>query len=130
MQYKTPKLIATTIILAIMAVVLSQSALADQKRIHKGSTEGPAAVLPVDQVTIEKKTLGEVITNIGREYRLSDETIIVGMNEKQVDIRDMLVPCEAEITFRYRGNIRHAERIRIKQIYPNARWQWFSKNPE
>lgn len=125
----TPAIVVAAVIL-LLILSSAQLVMADQKRVSKGVEGQPQFTLPKDNVTIEKKTLFEVITNIGREYALSTGTIIVGLDGQQVSIRKMLVPCEAEITYRSKGNFREAERIQIKRISPHASWQWFSKNPE
>lgn len=119
-----------TALMLFLILSSTQLVAADMKRVSKGS-EGQARVaLPMDRVTIEKKTLSEVITNVGREYYLSDETIIVGLDGQQVSIRKMLVPCDAEITYTNKANVREAQRIQIKLVYPDARWQWTAKESE
>lgn len=117
---------------AVMLLILtaSQSALADRKRVPKGAEGQPLLTQPVDRVTINKKTLTEVITNSGDEYALSTGTIIVGLDGKQVSIRKMLVPCDAEITYTMESNRREATRIQITLVYSDASWQWTSKVPE
>jgi len=122
-------LIANAVIL-LLILATAQVVMADRKGVSLGPEGQTQFALPMDKVTIEKKTLTEVITNIGREYSLSSGTIIVGLDGRQVGIRKMLVPCEAEITYRSKANAREVERIQIKRISPNASWQWFSKNPE
>lgn len=123
-----------TIIVAavVMLLVLASTpaAMADRQRIRRGVEGQPQIVLPVDQVTIEKKTLSEVITNTGREYALTTGTIIVGLDGQQVSIRKMLVPCDAEITYSSKGNIREAARVQIKRVHSDASWQWTSKKAE
>lgn len=117
---------------AVMLLILASapSATADRRRVGMGTEGQSQFVLPVDRVTIEKKTLDEVITNTGEEYALADGTIIVDLDGHQVSIRKMLVPCDAEITYSKKGNIREAARIQIKLVYSNASWQWTSKGPE
>lgn len=130
---KTRNNIVAGVATALMLFLILSSAqlvAADKKRAPKGSEGNLRVALPMDRVTIEKKTLSEVITNAGREYTLSDGTIIMGLDGQQVSIRKMLVPCDAEITYISRANVREAQRIQIKSVYPNARWQWTAKESE
>lgn len=124
--------IATIAVAAVFLLILAAapSATADRKPGWKGEEGQPRFALPVDEVTIEKKTLNEVITNTGREYALSTGTIIVDPDGQQVSIRKMLVPCEAEVTYSGSGNKREATRIQVKLVHSNASWQWTAKEAE
>jgi hypothetical protein len=86
--------------------------------------------LPELKTVIAKKTLNAVTTNIGERYAIADETIIVGLNGKQVSIREMLVPCEVEITYKTKKGVRTAERITMTSVGKDARWQWDADYPE
>ncbi|MFZ1984894.1 MAG: hypothetical protein WAU91_10805 [Desulfatitalea sp.] len=92
--------------------------------------EGQNRVLDTIRVTIEKKSLETVTTNIGDKYSLSDNTIIVDTDGQQVSTRKMLVPCEAEIAYSTEKGVRMAERINIKSVSNNASWKWSSDRPE
>jgi hypothetical protein len=92
---------------------------------REGGVQPPSA-----KVTIEKKTLAVVITNIGDRYSVSEETIIADAKGRQISIRDLLVPCEAEVNFITEGGVRKAEFIKILQIGRNASWRWFSESPD
>jgi hypothetical protein len=127
------KIFITIIVAAVVMLLILAStpaAMAGPQRIRRGAEGQSQIVLPVDQVTIEKKTLSEVITNTGREYALSTGTIIVGLDGQQVSIRKMLVPCDAEVTYNNKGNAREAARIQIKRVHSDASWQWTSKKAE
>ena len=92
--------------------------------------EGVEVSLPQASVTIEKKMLEAVVTTTGESYALSSETIIMGMDGKQVSIREMLVPCDAEITFFTEGGKRQAKRIHVKRVSSKNTWQWTTRQPE
>jgi hypothetical protein len=123
-------LITTVAAVLLLMFAAAPSAMADGKRLAKDLEGQPYITQPVDRVTIEKKTLTEVITNAGQEYSISDGTIIVGLDGHQISIRKMLVPCEAEITYSTDSSGREATRIQINLVYPDASWQWTSKNPD
>lgn len=125
----TPAIVAAAVIL-LLILASAHSVMADRKRASMRLADEKQVAMPMDSVTIEKKTLTQVITNVGDEYSLSSGTIIVGLDGQQVSIRKMLVPCDAQITYKKKGNVRQAERIQITLIYPNASWHWFSKSPE
>ena len=98
-----------------------------QKRV---TAEQKNAPLPTAHVTIQKKSIDFVTTNIGDRYRVNTDTIIVNTDGQQVSIRQMLVPCEALISYSTAKGARKAERITIKHIGANATWQWTSRLPE
>ncbi len=79
---------------------------------------------PIHRVSIQSKIRGAVITTGGEEYFVDRGTIVVGMDGKQVNFRKMLVPCDAEVTYRDADGIRKACRITITRIHNNASWEW------
>jgi hypothetical protein len=85
---------------------------------------------PVASVTIEKKVLEAVITNVGDRYRVSDETIITNTEGRQVSIREMLVPCDAEITYKTEKGKRVAQRIKTTRLGSDNTWKWSADRPE
>jgi hypothetical protein len=87
-------------------------------------------ILPIAKVTIEKKTLGALITNVGDRYAVTDATIIADGKGNQVSIRQMLVPCEVEMTFVTEGGVRKADYVKILQVGRDASWQWISDKPD
>lgn len=112
---------------ALLTAVVTDSALAADKpgqgRKFIGE-EGAVNVLPMAKVYIEKKFREAVVTVSGERYDLSSETIIVGLDGKQVSTRDMLFPCDAEITYERRSGARMAQRITILRIARDASWKW------
>ena len=82
------------------------------------------------RVTIEKKVLEAVITNVGDRYRVSDETIITNPEGRQVSIREMLVPCDAEITYKTENGKRVAQRIKTTRLGSDTTWKWGADRPE
>jgi hypothetical protein len=85
---------------------------------------------PVTRVTIEKKMLTAVITSVGDAYAIDKETIISGADGKQIRIRLLPVPCEAEITYEEVHGKRLASRISVLRTNEKARRQWTAKLPE
>lgn len=89
-----------------------------------------AASFQMDRITIQKKSLTKVTTNIGDVYVVSAETIIIGTDGQQQSIRQLLVPCEARVTYSKEKGIRKAQQIVVKQVGRNASWQWTSDHAE
>lgn len=107
------------------------SAAASQKR-GPTHTEGGdvSAQLPVQKVTITRKTIDMVISNIGDRYAVDRETIIAGLDGQQVSIRELLVPCDVEITYENQNRRRHARRIKVLRLFNEANSKRISLQPE
>ncbi len=121
------------IVLMVIGLCLAATGWAADSHPHKKrlmNEEGSGYQLPMKRVGVEKKMIDAVITNIGDTFSINRETIIVGVDGKQVNIRNMLVPCEAEITYENQKGKRMASRIQITRVHANARWQWVSRLPE
>ncbi|MGD9010537.1 MAG: hypothetical protein PVG41_21610 [Desulfobacteraceae bacterium] len=132
-RYHNPKKVAALCaIVLIVTVAAATLAMADQNPLGPKYMEGRegAVQLPRETVTIEKKMLEAVITNVGDRFQLSKETIITGLDGKQVSIRQMLVPCDAEIIYETKQGARIAQRIKMLRVGSNGRWQWSSDRPE
>jgi hypothetical protein len=123
----------------VLLLVLSLAALPINGAIADTADKGPYAngqegqvlnTMPLTTASIEKKTLEAVITTIGERFKLSKETVITDLNGKQVSIRQMLVPCDAEITFETQNGVRVAQRIKILRLGRDSRWQWDADRPE
>ena len=82
--------------------------------------------LPVVNVAIASKTAKSVTTTIGDHFSVSQQTIIVGTDGRQVSIRDMLVPCDAELTYSGEAGSAYplAQLIKIKSIGNNSTWKY------
>jgi hypothetical protein len=76
--------------------------------------------LPVAEMTIAKKTEKRVISNMGDSYALSQGTIIVGQDGRQVRLEKMPVPCEAKVTYKIMQGVRYAFRIQILWVGSDA----------
>lgn len=104
--------------------------------IAEGQSEEGAGryqkALPVVSVTIASKTANSVTTNIGDRFEVSQQTIIVGTDGRQVSIRKMLVPCNAELTYSTdnRTTLPLAQLIRIQNIGRNPTWKYEGVNAE
>lgn len=122
---------ATAGAVLIIALVSVAPGAADRRAPAIGAGGSEQVIqLPMQRVTIERKTLESVITNIGDRFALSDETIITGLDGQQVNIRKMLVPCEAEITYETKNGVRTAQRIKIISIASDASRKWVSDRPD
>jgi hypothetical protein len=118
-------------ILILMIILMLVPAMAPAAGPSGYEEEGvPRIRLQTDSVTIAKKGLEKVTTNVGNTYALSRETIIVGLDGHQVSIRKMLVPCDAEISYVTEHGVRKASRIRITRVGDDPNWQWTSDIPE
>ncbi|MCP4748131.1 MAG: hypothetical protein GY874_18650 [Desulfobacteraceae bacterium] len=82
------------------------------------------------RVNIERKTLEKVFTNTGDIYHVSDATLIVGTDGKQVSMRDLMAPCQAKVYFDFENGKRKATYIKIISVASDAAWQWVSERPE
>ena len=131
-RYQNPLKIVVATALASMLLLTGSPLTAGepgQKRIAE-SGERLIRQLPAIKVTITKKTIEAVVTSIGDRFSLSGETIITDLAGKQVSIRKMLVPCDAEITYEGEGMHRKAHRIKMINLEDDNRWQWQSDLPE
>lgn len=101
----------------------------DQSEGEVGSYQ---KTLPVMNVSIASKTAKSVTTSIGDRFEVSRQTIIVGTDGRQVSIRKMLVPCEAELTYsRDDGTtLPLAQLIRIHSVGPDPTWKYEGANAE
>jgi len=120
---------------ALLIMLLAGHVGATQKgiskhRIMKSEDSTTLVGPPPDIVTIEKKTIGSIITTTGKSYAVSEATMIIHTDGNQVSIRRMLVPCEAEVTYAIEKGIRTARRIEIKRVGNNPTWKWTSPQPE
>ncbi len=96
---------------------------------EKGA-KGQGPDLDVLQATIEKKNLEKITTNTGERFALSENTIIVDTDGQQVSVRQMLVPCDAQIGYRIEKGVRLAERIDILRVSASANRHLRSDRPE
>lgn len=92
----------------------------------RDETGGYQVTLPVVNVAIASKTAKSVTTTIGDRFSVSQQTIIVGTDGRQVSIRDMLVPCDAELTYSGEAGSTYplAQLIKIKSIGNNPSWKY------
>jgi hypothetical protein len=111
---------------AIIGVPMS-SAIAG----NTADQEGPEVnSIPTVKVTIQKKVIEAVITSVGDRFTISEETIITGMNGEQMSIRELLVPCDAEITYQTEKGKRVAQRIKTYRLNRSNSWKWGADKPE
>ena len=111
-------------LLALMLAIPGSLMAADDQ--SEGEVGSYQKKLPVLNVSIVSKTANSVTTNIGDRFEVSQQTIIVGTDGRQVSIRKMLVPCEAELTYST-GNAATmplAQLIRIHSIGQNPTWKY------
>ena len=133
MRFSTPPRLWMAAFITVICLFVSPVWAAENAKLPHGQMmdrEGERPPLPIKTVTIEKKTRNTVITNVGDVYQISLESIIVGTDGRQVSMRDLLIPCDVEITYTTRKDGLHAERIQIKRVSSNASWHWTTMNTE
>ena len=133
MRYSTKIDVYLPALLALLLVVLLAAPVAadrDSNRAKGAIHERSDNPLPVVTVTIDRKSVGSVTTNVGDTYGVGSDTMIVNPDGHQVSIRKMLIPCEAEVTYGTENGARKATRIDIKQVGNNPAWQWSAPRPE
>jgi hypothetical protein len=121
------------LLILVVSILPMTSALAENsgKSSEAASEEGPRAISdPVVKVTIQTKMLEAVITNVGDRFQVSKETIITNPEGRQVSIRKMLVPCDAEIIYKTEKGKRIAQRIKTIRLGRNTTWKWDADRPE
>mgnify|MGYP001404368781 CR=1 FL=1 len=119
----------TGLIILLLGWVLPVSAAPPEHRKNNSTEEGLPLVLSKVNVTIEKKSLEHIFTMSGK-FGISPETLIIGTDGKEVSIKKMLVPCDAEVSYSVENGGRVAHRINIKRVADGASWQWTSEKPE
>ena len=117
-------------VLLAMACLLAAPVWAGQH--HRLTNQEEGAQTPqysTAPVTIQKKSLKHVFA-YGRMFAVNPETVIVGTDGKEVSLKKMLVPCDAEVMYIMENGRPTAKRINIKRVAANASWQWTSERPE
>jgi hypothetical protein len=117
------------IIIFLLAFSVPVLAAPPEQRKSKADNEGRQVLLSKISVTIEKKSLERIYTLSG-SFAISGETLIVGTDGKEVNIKKMLVPCDAEVQYSVENGGRMVHRIDIKRVADGASWQWTSEKPE
>jgi hypothetical protein len=113
----------------LLAVSVQALAAPPEKRPSNQNQEGQQLILSKIKATIEKKSLQRIYTLSGK-FEISPETLIIGTDGKEVSIKKMLVPCDAEVSYAVEKGGRMAYRIDIKRVADGASWQWTSEKPE
>ena len=80
-------------------------------------------------ITISKKSLKHIFA-IGKTLAVNQETVILGPDGKEVSLKKMLVPCDAEVFYLIEKGVPTAKRIKIKSVAASASWQWESEHPQ
>ncbi len=120
-----------TIGMALLFLAFSVSATAAPPKSVRNNEEGGGlgVVISKANVTISKKSLQWVYT-LGGKFKVSPETLIIGPDGKEVGLKEMLVPCDVQVSYAVEKGRRVAFRIDIKRIADGAAWQWTSETPE
>lgn len=84
----------------------------------------------VNRVTIKEKRVDAVTTNTGRDYDVTEATIILNEDGEQIPIRKLMVPCQAEVTWDAERGKKKAKRIAVLRTGSKQTWQWGAKTPE
>lgn len=115
----------------VLMLAISTPVLAKEERGGQHDEHASKTLQTLKQtVVIQKKTPEVIISSILERFLVSESTIIVGMDGKQVLYRNMLVPCEAEVTYVATGGEISAHRIKIKRIGAQAKKHFFFERPE
>jgi hypothetical protein len=120
---------AVGLIIFLLGFCLPVFGAPPEMRSNNGDEEGYAPQLSKTTITIEKKSLDKIYTLSG-SFAISPETLIVGLDGKEVSIKKMLVPCDAEVSYAIENGVRKAYRIDIRRVVDGANWQWTSEKPE
>ncbi len=88
--------------------------------------------LPKKSVTIDSKSPESVTTSTGDRFAVSKQTIIVGLDGRQVSIRKFLVPCDAVVTYTSSGEFEYplAQMIRVQSVASDADWRYKALTPQ
>lgn len=87
---------------------------------------------PKVSVTIASKSPESVTTNTGDRFAVSKQTIIVGLDGRQVTIRKFMVPCDAVVTYSSSRESSYplAQMIRVKSVSSDADWRYKAISPQ
>lgn len=94
---------------------------ADTDRQVSGESAKGDIRLSRENVTLQKKNSTMVSTRMGKRFKVSDATMIIGPDGEQVQIRYLLVPCEASVVYKTEADgtcLLH--RIEVLSIQENA----------
>ena len=88
--------------------------------------------LPETHVTIASKSPESVTTSTGDRFAVSKQTIIVGLDGRQVSIRKFLVPCDAVVTYSSSSDVPYplAQMIRVRSVASDADWRYKALTPQ
>lgn len=113
------------------AVLLLTLTLAAWSAVPAVADDEVEAAPPTVSVTLDKKTPEVVITNAGDRYTVSkQETIIVGLDGRQVDYIDLSVPCDAQVVYHPDDGGNQADLITVVRVSSNATKNFFHERPE
>lgn len=129
LRWSFKRVMLAGLILLLVGGALPALAGPPEYRKNNSNEEGQTIPLSKTNVTIEKKSLEHIFTVSGK-FGISPETLIVGTDGKEVSIKKMLVPCDAEVSYSIENGGRVAHRIDIKRVADGASWQWTSERPE
>lgn len=115
------KLLIVPIICFSFALSTGLLARADSDQpLSEDNAQGGMQLLK-KKVTLEKKNSRMVSTYIGKRYGVNHTTLTVGEDGKQVMLRYLLVPCDAELLYETRadgGSFVH--RIKVLSTHQGA----------
>lgn len=128
---KLPGVTFLCITAVIIGLVVSPALSSPRK--HRSTIvnqeEGQQQSFMKANVSIEKKSMQHIFT-LGKDYAINAETVIVGSDGKEIKLKKMLVPCDAEVLYLIENGVRTAKRINVKRVASDASWQWISEKPE
>jgi hypothetical protein len=80
----------------------------------------PSQGLQKETIVIVKKNRTRIEDSSYRQYQVSQRTLIIGTDGKQMRYFDMSVPCEAEVYYRMENGNRQLLQAKIRLIRPGA----------
>jgi len=96
---------------------------------HGDENEQSAQLMRI-YVTIAAKAKSHFLTDGGDRWQIAKNPLIIGANGRQVSLRDMPVPCEADILYFEKDNGRDVYRIEIKVVSQDAHQRFMGTRTE
>lgn len=128
---KSTLLLGGVLLAVLLLAGLASAESRDQDQRIRLSEDGkPIAKDPVASETVVKKTPQRLVTFGGKSYGLSKDTIIVGQNGRQVRLKNLLIPCDVRIVYRWVKGKRKALRVKVLRFASDAKNEMSYDIPE
>jgi hypothetical protein len=86
---------------------------------YQEETQGPLQFQKAT-VTIQSKTRKRISTSAFTSYAVTAGVLIYGPDGKTVSLKNLMVPCDAEVIYINENGVRSAVRINVKRIAADA----------